>query len=473
MKSVAVIGGGITGLTAAYRLMRQGISVTLFEGSATPGGVIKTVRKDGFLAECGPNTILETSPKISSLVHDLGLDPRRMYSAPEAENRYLVRNRKPVCLPSSGAGFVTTPMFSFSAKLRIIREPFIARSNPETEESVEEFVVRRLGREMLDYAIDPMVGGVYAGNPGKLSVKHAFPRLHALEQKYGSLIKGQFLGARERKKRAEVSKQSAKKLSFDNGLQVLIEGLQKALGDSLLTSAPVKKIVKTPAGWTVFADGLAGDGREFDAVLYAGTAHGLAALEIDCASVPDLKPLLLVHYPPVASIVLGYRREDVAHPLDGFGMLVPKVEGFNILGTLFSSTLFPNRAPKGCVLLTSYVGGARQPELPGRGGAALSEMTQRDLGELLGVKGKPVFENQYNYSKAIPQYEVGYGRHKELMNTTELNCPGLFIAGHFRDGVSLGDSLVSGHDTAGRIATFLQTQSSGPKSGDAKEKLAA
>lgn len=473
MKSVAVIGGGITGLTAAYRLKQRGFSVTLFEAASAVGGVIKSIQKDGFIAECGPNTILETSPKISELVRDLGLEPRRMYSAPEAENRYLVRDGKPVCMPGKAAGFVTTPMFSFSAKLRLLREPFIARSNPDIEESVEEFVLRRLGREMLDYAIDPMVGGIYAGSPAKLSVKHAFPRLHALEQKYGSLIKGQFFGARERKKRAEVSKQSAKKISFDNGLQVLIDELQKELGKSILTSAPVKRLVKSANGWTVIGEGLKGDGKEFDAVLFAGTAYGLAALNIECTGAPDLKPLAKVHYPPVVSVVQGFRREDVAHPLDGFGMLVPKVEGFNILGTLFSSTLFPNRAPKGFVLLTSYVGGARQPELPGRGSAALSEMTLKDLGTLLGVKGKPVFENQYNYAKAIPQYEVGYGKYKELMNTAEKNCPGFFIAGHFRDGVSLGDSLVSGHDTAGRIATFLQTQNSGTKAGEDKVKIAA
>ena len=179
--------------------------------------VIQSVRQNGFLAECGPNTILETSPKITALINDLGLEGRRMYSDPAAANRYLVRDGKPVALPDSLLRFLGTPLFSTAAKLRLLAEPFIGPAAADAEESVAEFVLRRLGREFLDYAINPLVGGVYAGDPAMLSVKQAFPKLHALEQKYRSLIVGQFLGARERKRRAEVSKQNANKLSFRRG----------------------------------------------------------------------------------------------------------------------------------------------------------------------------------------------------------------------------------------------------------------
>ncbi len=458
MKSVAIIGGGITGLTAAFRLAQAGVSVTLYEGGSRVGGVIQSVRQEGFLAECGPNTILETSPKITSLVKDLGLESRRMYSDPAAANRYLVRNGKPVALPDSVPGFLRTRLFSPAAKLRLVAEPFIRPSAPEVEESVAQFVLRRLGHEFLDYAINPLVGGVYAGDPARLSVKEAFPKLHALEQKYGSLIKGQIMGARERKKRAEVSKQNAPKLSFDEGLQVLTDELHSKLGAKVLINSPVSSICKSPLGWFVTVGaGEAQISRPYTAVLFAGTAHGLAKLRILADGAPDLASLSEVYYPPVASVVLGFRREDVAHPLNGFGMLIPQVEKCQTLGAIFSSSLFPNRAPAGQVLLTSYIGGARSPELALKDPDTLTNLVLSDLRQLLGVTGVPTFEHQYVFHKAIPQYEVGYGWFKKRMVEAEVNCPGLFLGGHYRDGISLGDSIVSGHESARRIQAYLES----------------
>ncbi len=456
MKTVAVIGGGITGLTAAYRLQQDGASVTVFEAGSRGGGVIQTVRRDGYLAECGPNTILETSPKISALIRDLGLEPRRMYSDPAAENRYLVRGGKPVLLPGSPIKFIRTPLFKAGAKLRLLKEPFIAPAPADAEESVAEFVLRRLGREFLDYAINPLVGGIYAGDPARLSVKHAFPKLHALEQKYHSLIRGQILGARERKRRGEASKQNAKKISFDAGLQALTDELCLKLGDAVRLNSRVEHVRQNGEGWSLdVRQGDAAETRNFDAVLFAGTAHSLAKLQFSADCVPNLSSLGEVYYPPVASVVLGFRREDVAHPLDGFGMLIPEVEGFNSLGTLFSSSLFPNRAPAGHVLLTSYLGGARSPKLALADPSALSDMVLADLRKLLGVTGKPTFVHHFVYPRAIPQYEVGYGRHKDLLSKVESSCPGFFFAGHYRDGVSLGDSIVSGHDVADKIRAQL------------------
>src|SRR6185295_2615181 len=204
MNSVAIIGAGITGLTAAWKLQQQGIAVTVYEAGDRAGGVIQSVRQHGYLAESGPNTILETAPEIPALIRDLGLEPRRTYASAAAEKRYLVRDRKLIALPGSPLGFFRTSLFSADAKLRLLREPFIAPAPASREENLAEFVQRRLGREFLGYAINPFVAGVYAGDPHHLSVKHAFPRLYNLEQRYGSLIKGQVLGARERKRRAEV-----------------------------------------------------------------------------------------------------------------------------------------------------------------------------------------------------------------------------------------------------------------------------
>ncbi|HZQ46432.1 MAG TPA: protoporphyrinogen oxidase [Verrucomicrobiae bacterium] len=474
MKSVAVIGGGITGLTAAFRLAKAGVPVTLYEGGSRVGGVIQSVRRNGFLAECGPNTILETSPKIGSLVRDLGLEGRRMYSDPTAANRYLVRNGRPVALPDSMPAFLRTRLFSPAAKLRLVAEPFIGRAAPEIEESVEQFVLRRLGREFLDYAINPLVGGVYAGNPATLSVKEAFPKLHALEQKYGSLIKGQVLGARERKRRAETSKQNAAKFSFDEGLQVLTDELRAQLGARVALNSPVTSICKSPCGWFVsIGSGESDASGPYSAVLFAGTAHGLAKLRIIADGAPDLVPLSEVYYPPVASVVLGFRREDVAHPLQGFGMLIPQVEGCQTLGAIFSSSLFPNRAPAGQVLLTSYLGGARSPELALKDPETLTNLALADLRRLLGVSGVPTFAHHFVFPKAIPQYEVGYGWFKKRMTEAEANCPGLFLAGHYRDGISLGDSIISGHDTAGRIQTYLESNPTPASESPSEMKTAA
>jgi oxygen-dependent protoporphyrinogen oxidase len=456
--SVAIVGGGITGLTAGFRLQQRGVPVTIYEASSRVGGVIQTLQQDGYLAEFGPNTILETSPKIAALIRDLGLEGQKLYSDPRADKRYIVRGKRPVPLPGSPAAFFSTPLFSLGAKLRLLAEPFIPRARAEVEENLEQFVLRRIGREFLDYAINPFVAGVYAGDPARLSVKQAFPKLHALEQRYGSLIKGQILGARERRRRAEVSKQNAPKVSFAGGLQTLTDALRARLGEAIRLGAAVVRLRKAEAGWLVTArQGEREQAVEHAAVLLAAPAYRLAELRVQSEPPIDLSVLGEIRYPPVSSVVLGFRREDVAHPLDGFGMLIPQVEGFSILGTIFSSALFPNRAPAGYVTLTSYLGGTRAPDLALGSEGQVIDLTVRDLRTILGVRGHPTFQHRVLYPKAIPQYEVGYGRFKDFMAEVETQAPGLFFAGHYRDGISLGDSICSGHDVAERIEHYVAT----------------
>ena len=189
------------------------------------------------------------------------------------------------------------------------------------------------------------------------------------------------------------------------------------------------------------------------AVIYAGSAFRLAELPLFARGMKvDLSAFSEIRYPPVASVVLGFKREDITHPCEGFGLLIPKIEGFKILGTIFSSSLFPNRAPAGHVTLSSYVGGERYPELAGLPPDQLEEVVWQDLQRLLGIRGKPVFRHTMLYSKAIPQYNVGYGRFRNLLNEIELGTPGLFFAGHYRDGVSLSDSILSGCNIAERVS---------------------
>jgi oxygen-dependent protoporphyrinogen oxidase len=456
LKPVAVIGGGITGLTAAFYLERKGVPVTLYEAGPRVGGVIQSVRRDGFLAEFGPNTILETSPKVTQLVRDAGLEKRRLDPDPKAEARYVVRYKRPIEMPGSPLGFFTTRLFTLKAKLAVLREPFVSPRRDGKEESIGEFVVRRLGQEFLDHAIDALVAGVYAGDPCKLSLQQAFPKLAKLEAEYGSLIKGQILGARERKKRGEVAKDRAPKFSFDEGLQVLTDALGDQLGSSLRLNTSVTQASKTPNGWELSVRyGNHDSIQEHSAILYAGTAYKLANLGILVAGKQlDVKPFAEVRHPPVASVVLGFKREDVGHPCEGFGALIPKIEGFKILGTIFSSSLFPNRAPAGHLALTSYIGGERYPELACVPPEQLVQLTVTDLQTLLGVRGKPVFQHTAFYPKAIPQYNVGFARYRELLNQIESATDGLFFAGHYRDGVSLSDSIVSGCNAADRLERY-------------------
>jgi protoporphyrinogen/coproporphyrinogen III oxidase len=459
MKSVAIIGAGITGLTAAFYLKRSGVPVVVYEASDRVGGAIQSIRANGYLAEFGPNTILETSPKVTQLVIDAGLASRRLDPDPKASARYVVRYQRPIEMPGSPLGFFTTKLFTMRAKLAVLREPFVPPRRDGKEESVAEFVVRRLGQEFLDHAIDALVAGVYAGDPYKLSVPQAFPKLGQLEARYGSLIKGQIFGARERKRRGEVAKDRAPKFSFDEGLQVLPETLRERLGEALRLNTSVTRLTQTSEGWTL---DVCERGRhshaEHSAVIYAGTAFKLAEMEVQTPMPLSLATFAEIRYPPVASVVLGFRREDVAHPCEGFGMLIPKVEGFKILGTIFSSSLFPNRAPAGYLTLTSYVGGERFPELASLPPEKLFALTCEDLRVLLGVKGKPTFQHSVFYSRAIPQYNLGYGRYREQMADIEKKAPGLFLAGHYRDGISLSDTIVSACNVADRTGEYLKSQ---------------
>ena len=451
MKQVAIIGGGITGLTAAFRLQQRGIPAVLFEAADRVGGVIQTVREGAYLAECGPNTILETSPLIGELAAALGLEERRIDTSDSAENRYIVRNKRPVKLPTSPLGFLASPLFSCRAKARLLAEPFIRRAPADKEENLAQFVRRRVGREFLEYAINPFVAGVYAGAPETLSVREAFPKLHALEQRYGSLILGQLLGARERKRSGSVSKQNAPKFSFDHGLETLTTALAQRLKEQIRTGQAIGKLTRHNNTWSL------GQAGEYSAVLLALPAFRLAELQLTHKAKPiSLSMLADIQYAPVASVVLGFRREDVAHPLDGFGALNPEVEQLNSLGTIFSSSLFPGRAPLGQVLLTSYIGGLRAPHLVTKNPDEICDLVMEDLRIVLGVNGEPTYRHVFVHRRAIPQYDVGFGRFKAFMNELEQEVSGLYFAGHCRDGVSLTDSIVSGHKAADRIADNLK-----------------
>jgi len=445
MPRIGVIGAGIAGLTAAYRLRQDNHSVILFEATDRAGGVIRSVRDDDFLVEMGPNS-LRSTPFLHTLVQDLHLEDERVWADDRASRRYVVRDGTPVPVPASVGDFLKTDLLSTRAKVRLLGEPFVpARTNAPIHESLADFTRRRLGEEVLEYAVAPFVGGVYAGNPEQLSARHTFEQLVEWEEKYGSLFWGAFRAGT----RSSDDVPSGL-FSFRDGLATLPQTLADRLSSDIEYDSPVTGLRAHEDGWTVHVDGAGRPTHEVDGVVCTAPLHRLRDLDLDTPV--DRTPLDEVAYPPVQVVGLGYEREQVDHPLDGFGLLVPPVESdFDVLGTLFSSSLFPGRAPAGRVLLTTFVGGARAPELARRGDAAIQSVVERDLKRLLGVRGDPVFSRHVHWARAIPQYTRGYGAVKKTLDALETEHPGLVFAGNYRQGVSVGDAAESGQDAASRL----------------------
>lgn len=454
-KSVAVLGGGLTGLAAAQRLTALGHPVRLFEQGSRLGGVVQTELKDGWLSEFGPNSFQESSPEISALLGELGLQPEILEASPEAKNRYLVQDGGLVPLPMSPGAFLRSSLFSLGTKWRVLQELFSARRNRIGDIALAPFIRAHFGQEMVDYAVQPFVSGIYAGDPEKLSTRHAFPRLWQFEKEHGSLLRGQIAAARQR--RAQGLPRMPRLLSFRRGLQTLPEALAARLpsGTALLKTR-VDGVVPTGPRWTIhWHDGWRTHTEAFDSVVSALPAPALARLTVGSFGEESLAGLAAVEAAPVSSLFLGFRREQVAHPLDGFGALAPTVEKRALLGVIFSSTLFPGRAPAGHVALTVMVGGALQPELAALPPDQLWAAVRGDLRDLLGVTGEPVVRRHVFWPQAIPQYHLGHERHLVTMDACERLHPGLFIGGNVRDGIAVPNCLLAGRRLADRAAAFL------------------
>jgi len=447
---VAVIGAGISGLTTAYFLKKQGREVQVFEKENRVGGSMITEKQDGFLIDLGPNSTLETSDVLRNLIDQVGLAEQKVYANELSNNRYVVRNGELHVLPMSPPAFLKTRLFSWKAKLRLLKEPFIPRVQTD-EISLADYVRYRLGEEFLDYAINPFVAGVYAGDPEKLSAPAAFPKLFNLEQKYGSFIKGAIKGKKERKKRGEVAKDRAKMFSFLDGMHVFPRTLAKELGPNIHLQSEVLEIIAEDQGFKLL---IKNENEEltlqFDQVVLSVPTYVQARL---------LKPLLneqvklldQVHYPPVAVVFMGFERSAVKHPLDGFGFLIPAREKRQILGSIFSSTIFPARAPQGKVAFTTFVGGTRQPDEALKSDDELKKSVLKDLDDLLGLQDEPVLTKIRRWPRAIPQYQLGYKTVQQLFDDLEKQFPGLYFAGNFRRGISVGDSVLSAHETVEKL----------------------
>jgi len=452
---VLVVGAGLSGLVTAFRAKRAGLSVAVFEIGSRPGGVIGSGRHSGALFERGPNSGLDTTPLINAMLDDLGIRADRVDGSKASSKRYVLRDGRLVALPMSPGAFLRTPLFSFGAKLRLFAEPFIGKAGPDVEESIAQFVRRRLGPEFLDYAIEPFVAGIYAGDPETLSVPAAFPRLHALEQQYGSLIKGAILGARQRRKNADKAKNAASSFSFRDGMQTLTDALARAVGQ-VDCDVKVTRVDRCPdGGFTVTGErfGMAFE-RHARAVVIATPAHSAAGIVQAMAPVAA-EALREIPYPPVTVVASAYRRREILHPLDGFGFLAPAKERPAVLGTLFSSTMFENRAPTEVAVLTTFVGGRRNPDLATASDAEIRGAVQEELARLLGAGADPMWSEVTRWPRAIPQYTMGHLPRIAKVEEAERSIPGLYFCANYRGGVSIGDCVKAGHATAERVAGHL------------------
>ncbi len=445
-KSIAILGAGITGLTAAHRLSQRGHRVRVYEQSGRVGGAIRTENTGGWLIEAGPNTLLGGEPAATALIRELGLDDQVVTARPEASHRYIVRHGRPVALPLTPPALLASPLFSLDAKVRLLVELLYGRRVRTVDLSLEDFIRSHFGQEIVDYALNPFVSGVYAGNPQKLSARHAFPKLWQLEQTYGSLLRGQLAVAKERHTRHEPAPAV---YSFTHGLHTLVHALAARLPSGTLTLGSRLDGLIPGARWNViWNDGESARTESFDTVIAALPAPALAALRFGPLGERPLAGLDAIEHPPVSSLFLGFRRSQVAHPLDGFGLLVPAVEQRSVLGVLFSSSLFPGRAPDGHVALTVMVGGTRQPELAALSPDRLLAAVRRDLAELLGVTGEPVFQRHTYWPRAIPQYNLGHEHHLESMAACERTYPGMVIGGQARNGISVAACISAGESLA-------------------------
>ncbi|MBT8377969.1 MAG: protoporphyrinogen oxidase [Ignavibacteria bacterium] len=455
-KKIVVIGSGISGLTAAYLLNKEDFDVTVLEQKETVGGSIETIKENDFLFDRGPNSGLETTSLIQQLVKDLNLQDQFVYANKEGNKRYILRDSVLHALPMSPPAFIKSKLFSAKAKLRLMREPFVGKSKDGYYQSIAEFVTRRLGKEFLDYAINPFVAGVYAGRPEELSVKSAFPKLYALEEEYGGIIIGSIRSIRKRKKREEVSKQSAKMFSFKDGMKVLPEAISKKLGNKVHTGVDVLSVKQTSEGnyGVTYKDGDQNLTLLADAVL--STIPAFKAVDLFGHFDDELvKHLNAIYYPPVLVVYLVYERSTIEQALDGFGFLIPEKEERSFLGAIWSSVIFPNRTDETKAAFTLFIGGARDAGFVDDVEQSVIDRAREEFEKVMRISGKPLHISKRLWAKAIPQYNIGYVEHENYFDHFEKDNKGIILGGNYRGGISVGDCIKNAEDVASKVKNLF------------------
>jgi oxygen-dependent protoporphyrinogen oxidase len=461
---VLIVGAGISGLACAYYLRKSGIDAQVIEASPRPGGVIRSERRDGFLLELAPQSFSGT-PELLDLCRDLGIE-KELVEAPHRAPRFLLINGQLKPAPLSPPAFFASALFSLSTKRSILRDVFARTHPPAEDESVAAFTRRKFSPELLDKLVGPFVSGIYAGDPEKLSLRAAFPQLHEAERSSGSVIRGMMRAAKSK----PGPKQRPTLQSFRDGNEKLIKALTTKLGPALRCGVEVIEI--RLSGDKMPQSSEAQSAEPF--VVDVRTASGAESIVADrlVLAIPTyvaaklLRPELAapfgeIDYAPLAAVSLGYRREDVGHSLDGFGFLVPRSEGLRTLGTVWNSSLFPGRAPQGSVLLTSFIGGATDPQAIGFSTEEIIAMVHRELAPILSIRSQPMFSNVEIYPRALPQYNLGHNARIATLERDSSSLLNLKLVGNYLRGPAIGACIEQALAVADEIRATVSGTSSG------------
>ncbi len=461
--AAVVIGGGISGLACAYRLRRLGVETTLLEMDGHVGGLIGTAERDGFLFESGPQSFQGT-PALLALIRELGIEGELSKADPRAP-RCILRHGRLHKVPMSPQAVLTSSLLGAGARWKVLSEPLRKTRPPGEEESIANFVRRKFGHEILEYLVAPFVSGVYAGDPEKLSLRAAFPTLEEWEREYGSILRGA-MKSRGAQGSARASAPGLAKekgapplCSFRGGLGVLTQALAQRLGGSVRSGVRVEALYR--------ADSPGGSGYEIRAVesrrsetiaarsVVLATPAYIASHLAGTLSPPLAQTLSGIAYAPAAVVAAGYYARQFARAPEGFGFLVPRSEKYRILGTVWNSSLFPGRAPDGKVAITSFVGGATDPDILDKPEGEIAAIVEAENARIMGITGPPVATAVWKHPKALPQYNLGHAHIVRAIREAERGIPGLFFAGNYLEGPSLGKCVEQGFQTAEAARAYL------------------
>ncbi|MSN25103.1 MAG: protoporphyrinogen oxidase [Geobacter sp.] len=461
MKKAIIIGGGISGLATAWLLRSKAeaagkeLEISLLEKEQRVGGKIWSIKADGYTCEWGPNGFLDSKPQTLDLCKAIGVEGQLHRSNDNARKRFIFSGGELHRLPEGGPSFLKSGLISWPGKLRLALEPtpFIASAPSGTDESLADFGRRRLGKEALDKLIAPMVSGIFAGDPETMSLVSCFPRIAELEREYGGLVRAMIMLAKKKKQDVAAGKVVSSAAgpggvltSFREGIQALSDALSESLGGIVKPGITVTAVEK---GGSARYRVKCSDGSEQEADLVIVASPAFAAAEMLAGLDASVSGVLRqIPYASMTVICFGYERDRIAHPLDGFGYLIPKKEGRSTLGTLWDSSMFENRAPEGKVLLRSMMGGACFPEYVKLSDDEVAARVKKDLKAIMKIEAEPSFVRIFRHPQAIPQYTVGHGKRLETLDARLKSHPGLILTGNSYRGIGLNDCVAAAQRAA-------------------------
>lgn len=449
---VVIIGAGVTGLVTAFLLTKKGLKVLLLEKSARVGGQMESIHEDGFVFESGPNTGVVSNAEVVELFQMLQPHCSLEIARKEAKVRLIWKDGAFYPLPSGLSSAVSTPLFSWSDKIRILFEP-LRKKGTDPFESIGSLARRRLGKSFLDYAIDPFISGIYAGDPSKLVTRFALPKLYNLEQNYGSFIRGSIKKASEPK--AERDKRATKEVfSVPGGFGELAKALaDKITKENIRLSVEGISVQPVADGWETI---LPASGERIHSRYVVSTAAAFALPDLlPFIAEKEMKPISSLHYAPVIQVGIGVKKAD-GHVPNAFGGLIPSREKMKMLGILFPSSCFSNRCPQGGGTLSFFIGGSKHPEYLDYTDGQLEELVKESLCTMLGfpIGYAPEKLKIFRHERAIPQYEADSEERLASIARLQKQYPSLFLAGGIKDGIGMADRIKQATKIAEEIANL-------------------